>query len=111
MLGVFLLLAPRGIPARYMGFIFILPLILVHKDKPAVGMASVTLLDVGQGLAVVVETAEHTLVFDTGARFSDSFDMGRNVVLPFLRYQQINRIDTLVISHADNDHKTARKDK
>lgn len=104
MLGVFLLLAPRGIPARYMGFIFILPLILVHKDKPAVGMASVTLLDVGQGLAVVVETAEHTLVFDTGARFSDSFDMGRNVVLPFLRYQQINRIDTLVISHADNDH-------
>lgn len=104
MLGVFLLLAPRGIPARYLGFIFILPLILVHKDKPELGAASLTLLDVGQGLAVVVETAEHTLVFDTGARFSDSFDMGRNVVLPFLHYQRITGVDTLVVSHADNDH-------
>ncbi|MCF7970429.1 MAG: DNA internalization-related competence protein ComEC/Rec2 [Methylococcaceae bacterium] len=104
MLGVFLLLAPRGIPARYLCFIFILPLILMHKDKPEVGTASLTLLDVGQGLAVVVQTAKHTLVFDTGARFSDSFDMGRNVVLPFLHYQQITSVDTLVISHADNDH-------
>jgi len=104
MLGVFLLLAPRGIPARYLGFIFILPLFLVHKDKLEVGAATLTLLDVGQGLSVVVETTEHTLVFDTGARFSDSFDMGKNVVLPFLHYQQITSIDTLVISHADNDH-------
>lgn len=104
MSGVFLLLAPRGIPARYLGFVFILPLFLAHKETPEVGAASLTLLDVGQGLAVVVETAEHTLVFDTGARFSDSFDMGRNVVLPFLHYQQITRIDTLVISHGDNDH-------
>jgi len=104
MLGVFLLLAPRGIPARYLGFILIFPLIFAHKDKPEMGEASLTLLDVGQGLAVVVETAEHTLVFDTGARFSDSFDMGRNVVLPFLHYQRITHIDKLVISHADNDH-------
>jgi len=59
---------------------------------------------VGQGLSVVVETARHHLVFDTGARFSDKFDMGKNVILPFLYYRQIRTLDKLIVSHADNDH-------
>ena len=104
MLGVFLLLAPRGVPARYLGVIFILPLFLVNSEKPNVGDVTMTLLDVGQGLSVVVQTAEHALVFDTGARFSDKFDMGRNVVVPFLHQQNITALDKLIISHADNDH-------
>ena len=104
MVGVFLVIAPRGIPVRYLGAIFILPLFLVSEEKLEQGDVNFTLLDVGQGLSVVVQTAEHSLVFDVGARFSDSFDMGRNVVLPFLHTQQITELDTLIVSHADNDH-------
>jgi competence protein ComEC len=63
-----------------------------------------TLLDVGQGLAAVVQTQHHVLVYDTGPRFSEAFDTGNAVVIPFLRSQGIRRIDTLIVSHGDNDH-------
>ncbi len=64
-----------------------------------------TVLDVGQGLAVVIRTAQHSLVYDTGARLSPNFDIGQLVVVPYLRRQHITRLDKLVISHADNDHR------
>lgn len=102
--GVLLLLAPRGIPARYLGLFLLLPLFFPKIEKPKQGEVYFTLLDVGQGLSVVVETARHYLVFDTGARFSDKFDMGKNVVLPFLYYRQVSALDKLIVSHADNDH-------
>lgn len=102
--GVFLLLSPKGTPCRYLSVLMFLPLVFVDVDKPGRGEISMTLLDVGQGLATVVETQNHTLVFDTGAKFSDDFDMGKAVVLPFLRFQGIDNIDVLLISHGDNDH-------
>lgn len=104
MLGILLLLAPRGIPGRLLGIILLLPVFLVKSDKPKLDEIYFTLLDVGQGLEVVVETAKHSLVFDTGARFSEKFDMGKNVILPFLHYRHITALDKLIISHADNDH-------
>ncbi|MBT5221988.1 MAG: DNA internalization-related competence protein ComEC/Rec2 [Gammaproteobacteria bacterium] len=104
MLGVLLLLAPKGIPGRFLGMLLLLPVVLIKPDKPEQGEINLTLLDVGQGLSVLVETTEHALVFDTGARFSDKFDMGKNVVLPLLYYRHITSLDQLVISHADNDH-------
>jgi competence protein ComEC len=63
-----------------------------------------TILDVGQGLSIVLQTATQTVVYDTGARFSDRFDIGKAVLVPFLRAQGIGTVDTLVISHGDNDH-------
>jgi competence protein ComEC len=102
--GVVLLLAPRGFPARYLGLLLFLPLLFADIDKPKPGAVWLTVLDVGQGLSTVVQTAEHTLVFDTGAKYSEQSDMGESVVLPYLRHQGINRIDTLLISHNDNDH-------
>jgi len=62
------------------------------------------LLDVGQGLSAVARTRNHALVFDTGPRFSESFDTGEAVVTPFLRSVGVTRLDTLIISHGDNDH-------
>lgn len=61
-------------------------------------------LDVGQGLAVVVQTHQHTLVFDTGAKLGAKFDMGASVVVPFLHSIGTNKLDMVVISHGDNDH-------
>ena len=58
----------------------------------------------GQGLAVVVQTREHVLLFDTGASYRGGSSAAQQVVLPFLRSRGIRRIDWLIVSHADNDH-------
>ncbi|WPL17022.1 ComEC family competence protein [Thiorhodovibrio winogradskyi] len=102
--GVALLLAPRGLPGRWLGLIYLLPLLLVRPLPPAAGTAAVTLLDVGQGLAVVVRSARHTLVYDLGPSFPSGFNTGSAVVAPNLRALGIGRLDLLVISHADRDH-------
>ena len=102
--GWLLLLAPRGIPNRWLGVLWILPLIFTKPLAPTENSFKFTMLDVGQGLASVVQTAHHVLVFDTGAKFSADFDLGAAVVVPFLRHEGIGKIDMLVISHGDNDH-------
>jgi competence protein ComEC len=102
--GLALLLAPRGVPGRWVGTLLLLPVFLVRPERPQPGALQVTLLDVGQGLSVVVQTARHVLVYDTGPGFSEDFDAGMAVVVPFLRQQGITRLDTLVVSHGDNDH-------
>ncbi|MDH4133442.1 MAG: DNA internalization-related competence protein ComEC/Rec2, partial [Gammaproteobacteria bacterium] len=102
--GIALLLAPRGFPGRWLGVFWLLPFFLVRPESPKSGEVWFTLLDVGQGLAAVVRTQDHVLVYDTGARFSSRFDAGRSVVIPFLRHAGLQRVDTLVVSHGDNDH-------
>lgn len=102
--GVFLLLAPRGWPARWLGAVWLLPMLTLKPTAPMAGSVWFTLLDVGHGLAAVVRTQSHTLVYDTGARFSARFDAGRAVVVPYLRHQGVSSIDTLIVSHGDNDH-------
>jgi len=64
----------------------------------------VTLLDVGQGLSMVVTKADYTLVYDTGPRYRSGFSPAQAVLVPFLREQGRSHINDLVISHADNDH-------
>jgi competence protein ComEC len=82
----------------------LLPALTIQPTPPAADHFRLTLLDVGQGLAAVVQTQHHTLLFDTGPQFSSSFDAGAAVIEPFLRQQGIDRLDTLIISHGDNDH-------
>ena len=101
--GVALLLAPRGWPARWVGAVWLLPLFLVRPPVPAAGEVWFTLLDVGQGLSAVVRTREHALLFDAGPRFGD-FDTGKAVVEPYLRATGVRRLDTLIVSHGDSDH-------
>lgn len=104
LVGAVWLLAPRGIPARWLGLLLWLPILTLRPERLPVGTFRLTLLDVGQGLAAVVETRHKTLVFDTGPRFGPDFDMGGAVVEPYLRHQGIAHLDTLVVSHGDNDH-------
>ncbi len=103
-IGVLWLLAPRGCPGRIFGLCGFLPLLFPTIPHTMPGQVNFTLLDVGQGLAVVIETSNHVLVYDTGPKFSDNFDAGEQVVWPFLRSSNIKHIDKLVISHADLDH-------
>jgi competence protein ComEC len=103
-IGILLLLAPKGIPGRWLSIPLVLPLFFVAPDRLKHGEVRMTLLDIGQGLSTIIETAEHVLVFDAGAKYSEKFDSGESVVLPFLRFRNLNQIDTLLISHGDNDH-------
>lgn len=102
--GASLLLAPRGVPARWLGCVLLLPALTHRPPLPDVGDFRLTLLDVGQGLSGVVETRNHVLVFDAGARYPGGFDLGTAVVAPFLRERGVPRIDALIVSHGDNDH-------
>ncbi|WP_126454848.1 DNA internalization-related competence protein ComEC/Rec2 [Sulfuriflexus mobilis] len=104
-LGMLWLLLPRGWPARWLGGVCLLPMLLLPRTGPAEGELALSLLDVGQGLSVVLRTAGHVLVYDTGARFSDNFDAGQAIIVPFLRSEGVTHIDTLLVSHGDNDHR------
>jgi len=103
-LGVFALLLPRGTPGRYCAAMTILPLFFITSPRPHIGEIWIHVLDVGQGLAIVVQTAEHTLIFDTGPKWFKSSDAGKSVVLPFLSQAGIKQIDTVVVSHPQADH-------
>lgn len=102
-LGALLLLLPGGLPLRPLGWPMLLLLAFPPRQAPPHGEAEVWQLDVGQGLAMLVRTREHTLLYDTGPSFGD-FDLGERVVLPTLRKLGIERVDLMLISHADNDH-------
>lgn len=104
LLGLGLMGLPRGLPARWLGLLGLLPLFFPVLPRPDWGEAHFTLLDVGQGLSAVVETQQHVLVFDTGPRFSDRFDTGKAVIVPYLHHRGWRSVDTLIISHGDNDH-------
>ncbi len=102
--GILLLLAPQGLPGRWLGLVMLFPAVFNQPERMESGGYRLTLLDVGQGLAAVIETHSKTLVFDTGARLSDSFDMGSAVIGPYLHGRGIDRLDALIVSHGDNDH-------
>lgn len=103
-IGIIALLVPSGFPGRWLGIFPLLPLLLYQPSTPKPGEIAFTLLDVGQGLSAVVQTKNHILVFDAGAKLGTNFDMGESVVIPFLRTLGTKKIDMLVISHGDNDH-------
>lgn len=102
--GSLWLLLPKGFPARWLGLPAMLPLFLVFPTGPWPGELRLTVLDVGQGLAVVAQTANHALLFDAGPRYGEDADGGDRVVVPFLRGEGISRLSGLVISHDDIDH-------
>jgi competence protein ComEC len=102
--GCLLLLLPDLANSRLLGLLLLCPLFSSAAKPTAEGVLEMHVLDVGQGLAVVVRTANHALVYDSGPRFSSGFDSGTAIVLPVLRRLGVERIELLIASHADNDH-------
>jgi competence protein ComEC len=98
------MLAPRGVPLRILGVLWLVPLLALTPPRPPPGEAWIDVLDVGNGLAVVARTAAHALAYDAGPSWDDATDTGERVVVPFLRGEGIARLDSLVVSHADDDH-------
>lgn len=104
MLGAAWLLLPRGFPARWLGLVMFLPLFLIVPERPIPGTLALTVLDVGQGQSVHVQTATHDLIFDTGPAFNAQADSGNRIIVPYLRASGVQRLDRLIVSHADKDH-------
>jgi competence protein ComEC len=103
-IGVAGTLAPLRPHARLAALGLIVCVCLWQPPRPAAGQARIAVLDVGQGLAVVVETHRHLLLFDTGPGFRSGSDAGQLVVLPYLSARGWRHIDRLVVSHDDSDH-------
>ncbi|MGQ0442269.1 MAG: DNA internalization-related competence protein ComEC/Rec2 [Methylophilaceae bacterium] len=102
--GALCLLLPRGFPQRWLGLILLLPMLFVNPSKLKQGEMKVTVLDVGQGLAVLVQTAKHAMLYDAGPSYSKQSDAGSRIIMPFLRGEGIKKLDGAVISHDDIDH-------
>lgn len=97
-------LLPPGWPGRRLAWIGIAAVIMFRPAAPRSGCADVDVLDVGQGLAIVVRTQNHVLLYDSGPSYRGGSSAAENIVLPFLRSQGIDAVDRMVISHADLDH-------
>jgi len=103
-MGSFWLLLPRGWPGRWLGVLLLIPLLTLNKEIIPRGEIAMTVLDVGQGLAVLVRTQNHTLLYDTGDKYNKKFNMADSVIIPYMRGQGINVLNKMVISHSDRDH-------
>jgi competence protein ComEC len=109
LLGCLWLLTPRGVHARWMGAIWCAPMFLITPPMPELGEFRMTVLDIGQGTTVVIRTTHHTMVYDTGPRWTDNTDAGSRLIAPYLRASGSSRIDGLVVSHLDIDHSGGAK--
>ncbi|HET9836355.1 MAG TPA: DNA internalization-related competence protein ComEC/Rec2 [Rhodanobacteraceae bacterium] len=103
-IGAIWLLAPRGVPARGLAALLFVALLWPRAPSPRNGGFDAMVVDVGQGLSVLVRTRDHAVLFDTGARYPSGFDLGEAAVVPALHALGVDRLDTLIISHGDNDH-------
>lgn len=103
-LGIMWALMPRGFPLSYLGLLGLLPMLLIMPKRPAQGAMHVAVLDVGQGLAVVVQTQHHDFLYDTGPKYSSQSDSGSRIIVPYLRGEGVRQLDGMVVSHNDADH-------
>ena len=102
-LGAWLLLLPAGMVLRPLGWPLVLLAVFAPRTLVPPGQAEVLQLDVGQGLAIIVRTRHHTLLYDAGPKVRN-LDQGERVVVPALQAMGIGTLDMMLISHADSDH-------
>ena len=99
-----LLLAPRGVPGRWLGVLGLAPIFLAGPSAVEPGAVRIAVLDVGHGTAILVRTAAHALLYDTGPSFGPSADSGSRIVVPYLRAVGVQRLDRVILSHDDDSH-------
>jgi competence protein ComEC len=104
LLGAFWLLLPRGVPGKPFALLLWLPLLWPQRDLPARGEAELVVIDVGQGLSVLIRTRHHALLYDMGPAVRDGFDAGERAVVPALYALGAPRLDRAIVSHGDSDH-------
>lgn len=104
MVGVLWILLPRGFPARWLGGLLLLPMFTIPPKAPNIEAARLIIFDVGQGLAVAVQTRNHALLYDTGPDFNGDANSGNRILIPALRGLNIAALNGLILTHDDIDH-------
>ncbi|MCD9007557.1 DNA internalization-related competence protein ComEC/Rec2 [Luteimonas sp. XNQY3] len=104
LLAAFWMLLPRGVPGKWLATLLWWPLLWPDRQLPRHGEAEVVVLDVGQGLSVLIRTARHAVLYDTGPAVPEAYDAGERVVVPALQALGVRRLDAIVVSHGDADH-------
>lgn len=102
--AAFWLLLPRGIPGKPLAALLWLPLLWPDRQLPRHGEVELVVIDVGQGLALLVRTARHALLYDMGPAIPEGYDAGERTVVPALHALGVRRLHTMVVSHGDADH-------
>jgi competence protein ComEC len=102
--GTAWMLAPRGWPHRWAGAAALVPLLTQAPAHPREGEFSVTAFDVGQGMALLVETRGHRLLYDTGPQYAADSNGDNRVIAPYLKARGIGALDGMIVSHSDADH-------
>ena len=104
MVGAIILLAPKAVPYKYLVLFAFLPFLFPDHEGINAGQLKLTVFDVGHGLSVFARTQNHSLIFDTGNRFSATRDAGESVILPYLKQKGVSYLDKIILSHKDSDH-------
>ena len=111
-----LILMPKGLGLRSTTMILLLAValsgqsLLKGQDSGELDVSldnsglTLAVLDVGQGLSVVAVNNGRAVVYDTGPKYSDSFNAGSGIIAPYLRHQGVSTLDGLMLSHGDADH-------
>ena len=86
------------------GALSMLAILFIKDSKLELDVFQLDILDVGQGLAIVIRTREHVMLYDLGPSYSDNFNAGEGIILPFLRSENVKRVDKVIVSHGDLDH-------
>lgn len=105
-LCIALLLLPRGSPKTLKALALAAAVFGLVPDKPNInkGEFVASVIDVGQGLSVLLQTQSHNLLYDTGPAYPSGFSVSKAVIVPFLQSQNIQYLDLLMLSHGDQDH-------
>lgn len=104
MFGITMLVILPVRPFIYIASLWIIIPFFPCKERIDPGEALINVLDVGQGLSVIIRTKDHVLIYDTGDQFYQGSDLGKMVVLPFLDSIGVKEINAIVVSHPDKDH-------
>jgi competence protein ComEC len=99
-----LMLSPSALRLRSFGFALCALMFSLGAVQPKREQLDITLLDVGQGLSIVIQQERSLIVYDLGAKFSDSFSIARNVLDPYISNLDRSQVDAIIVSHSDNDH-------
>jgi competence protein ComEC len=112
------LASPRGVTlaglrlrnTRYVYLMGLVPLLTAPLEKPLSDELWLTAFDVGQGMAILIETDQRRLLYDAGPTYGSESEAGSRIIAPYLRARGASRIDALIISHQDSDHAGGAKE-
>lgn len=101
-LGILILFLPRGVVPKFWSIFCFIPIVFSQQKQTDF---SLTVLDVGQGQAIFLQSAQQKILIDTGGAYDEKkFSVGRQIILPFLFEKGISELDQVYLTHLDQDH-------